>query len=106
MIRKAIALIAASFVVGTMSTAALAAGRQTAATADRDVRQLLRMMDKDQNGVVSKEEFLDFMGRTFDRIDVDKNGTLEPKELRQTAIPRAVLRDCVHRAFPECGGGN
>jgi Ca2+-binding EF-hand superfamily protein len=103
MIRKAVALIATSFVVGTISTAVLSATRQTAATADRDVKQLVRLMDKDKNGVVSKEEFMEFMGRTFDRIDVDKNGTLEPKELRQTAIPRAVLRDCVHRSFPECG---
>jgi hypothetical protein len=106
MIRKAIALIATSFAIGTMSTAALAASRQTVATAERDVKQLVRLMDKDQNGVVSKEEFMEFMGRTFDRIDVDKNGTLEPKELQQTAIPRAVLRDCTHRAFPECSGGN
>jgi Ca2+-binding EF-hand superfamily protein len=106
MIRKAIALIATSFVVGTMSTAAMAASKQTVSTADRDVRQLVRLMDKDQNGVVSKEEFMEFMSRTFDRIDADKNGTLEPKELQQTAIPRAVLRDCVHRSFPECSGGN
>ena len=73
--------------------AAFAASRQTVATADRGVRQLVRVMDKDENGVVSKEEFMEFMGRTFDRID-------------ETAIPRAVLRDCVHRAFPECSGGN
>jgi hypothetical protein len=106
MLRKAVALTATSFLVGTMSIAAIAASRQTVATADKDVRQLIRLMDKDQNGVVSKEEFLEFMGRTFDRIDVDKNGTLEPKELQQTAIPRAVLRDCVHRSFPECSGGN
>jgi Ca2+-binding EF-hand superfamily protein len=106
MIRKAIALIATSFVVGTISTAAIAASKQTVSTADRNVRQLVRLMDKDQNGVVSKEEFMEFMSRTFDRIDADKNGTLEPKELQQTAIPRAVLRDCVHRSFPECSGGN
>jgi hypothetical protein len=106
MVGKGIALIATSVVVGTMSTAAMAASKQTVVTADRDVRQLVRLMDKDQNGVVSKEEFMEFMGRTFDRIDADKNGTLEPKELQQTAIPRAVLRDCVHRSFPECSGGN
>jgi Ca2+-binding EF-hand superfamily protein len=105
MIRKAITLIATSFVVSTISTAALSASRQTAGTADRDVKQLVRLMDKDKNGVVSKEEFMQFMSQTFDRIDVDKNGTLEPKELRQTAIPRAVARDCVHRDFPECSGG-
>jgi hypothetical protein len=57
------------------------------------------------NGVVSKDEFLHFMGRVFDRIDADKDGTLEPKEQQQTAIPRVVRRNCVHRACPECTGG-
>lgn len=82
MTRTAIALIATSFIVGTISTSALAASKQTTAAADRDVRQLVRMMDKDMNGVVSKDEFMEFMGRTFDRLDINKSGTLEPRELR------------------------
>jgi Ca2+-binding EF-hand superfamily protein len=101
---KAITLIAAAFIVGTISTAALAVSKRTSATAEGDVRQVVRMMDKDRNGAVSKDEFIQFMGRTFDRLDVNKSGTLERKELLRAAIPRAVLRDCVHRAFPECGG--
>jgi Ca2+-binding EF-hand superfamily protein len=76
---KTIALIATSLVVGTISTAALAASHTAA---DRDVKALLNKLDKDHNGVVSKDEFLDAMGREFDRLDVNKNNTLEPKELR------------------------
>jgi Ca2+-binding EF-hand superfamily protein len=83
---KTIALIAASLVVGTISTAALAASK-----ADRDVKALMNRLDKDHNGVVSKEEFLDAMGREFDRLDVNKNSTLEPKELRP------MLRSDWHR---------
>jgi Ca2+-binding EF-hand superfamily protein len=83
MIRKAIAMIAASFVVSTVSTAALAVSKHTTASANRDVKTLVRMMDKDRNGSVSKDEFLEFMGKEFDRLDVDKNGSLQPAELRQ-----------------------
>jgi hypothetical protein len=103
--RKAIAVIAASFVVGTMSTSAFAVSKQTAATAERDVKQLVRMMDKDMNGVVSRDEFMQFMGQTFDRLDVNKSGTLEPKELLPLTIRKGLLSDCEHLAFPQCSGG-
>jgi hypothetical protein len=84
---KAIALIATSFIVGTFSTAALAVTKRTAATADKDVKTLLHMMDKDQNGVVSKDEFIQFMSEEFDRLDVNKSSTLEPNELRPLVSP-------------------
>jgi hypothetical protein len=83
---KAIALIATSLIVGTFSTAALAVSKRTAA-ADRDVKSLLHMMDKDQNGVVSKDEFLEFMSQEFDRLDVNKSNTLEPSEMRPLVSP-------------------
>ena len=106
MARKVIALIATSLVVNTISTAALAISKRTAATAERDVRQLVRLMDKDKNGVVSKDEFKQFMGQTFDRLDLDKSGVLERRELRQMTIPNWAVPDCGHIAFPECSGGN
>ncbi len=54
MIRKSISLIATSFVIGTISSQALALSKPTAATAEKDARQLMRMMDKDMNGVVER----------------------------------------------------
>jgi Ca2+-binding EF-hand superfamily protein len=104
MIHKSIALIATSFVIGTISSQALPVSKRTAVTAEKDVRQLMRMMDKDMNGVVSKDEFRQFMDQTFDRLDVNKSGTLEPGELRQMTRPNWPLDDCVHGAFPQCGG--
>jgi Ca2+-binding EF-hand superfamily protein len=95
--RKANVLIAASLAVGAVSTAALAASK-----ADREVGTLVGMMDKDKNGNVSKEEFLQFMGREFDRLDVDKSGTLEQKEMRPLRNPSWPLGSCAERAFPQC----
>jgi Ca2+-binding EF-hand superfamily protein len=53
---------------------AFAVSRRTAAAASADVRALVRMMDKDQNGAVSKDEFLQYMGEVYDRLDVNKSG--------------------------------
>jgi Ca2+-binding EF-hand superfamily protein len=98
---KVIVLIAASFVVSTVSTVALAASK-----ADRETRTLVQMMDKDKNGTVSKDEFMQFMGQEFDRLDVNKTGQLEAKHLRPIRNPSWPLGGCVRRAFPECSGGN
>jgi Ca2+-binding EF-hand superfamily protein len=98
MTRKAIAIIAASFVVGTISTAALAA------SADKETRTLIQMMDKDKNGTVSKEEFMEFMSAEFDRLDANKSGTLEHRELRRVRSPDWPLGDCYKRGFPQCRG--
>jgi Ca2+-binding EF-hand superfamily protein len=64
-------------------------------------------VDKDKNGTVSKDEFMQFMSAEFDRLDVDKSGTLEHKELRPVRSPGWPLGECYKRAFPQCrGAGN
>jgi EF hand len=49
-----------------------------------EVKQLLLMMDTDKSGKVSKKEFLEFMSAEFDRLDKDKSGELDVKELAQS----------------------
>jgi hypothetical protein len=106
MTRNAVVLIATSLVVvGMISTAALADSRRTKAAADKDVHTLVLMMDKDKDGTVSKDEFMEFMSREFDRLDVNKSGKLEPQHLRPIRNPAWPLGDCVRRAFPECSTG-
>jgi len=51
-----------------------------------DVKQLLLLMDTDKNGKISKQEFMNFMEAEFDRLDKDKSGELDPKELTQSRI--------------------
>jgi hypothetical protein len=78
--RSTIFVVGVSLAVGVISTSAIAQSKNTKAIATRDVRQLLQLMDKDKNGPVSKQEFMDFMSQTFDRLDVNKSGQLEQEE--------------------------
>lgn len=58
------------------SDASLAAG-------EAETKQLLRLMDRDENGKVSKQEFLSFMESEFERLDINKDGELDVNELIQ-----------------------
>lgn len=50
------------------------------------VLQLLRLMDKDKSGQVSKAEFMRFMEAEFNRLDVDRSGELTPGELSHSIL--------------------
>lgn len=56
------------------------------AAGEPEVKQLLLLMDTDKNGKVSKQEFMKFMEAEFDRLDKDKSGELDPKELMQLQV--------------------
>jgi hypothetical protein len=60
--------------------------QRTLALGQDEVEQLLLLMDADKNGKISKKEFLDFMSAEFDRLDKDKSGELDPKELTLSQI--------------------
>jgi hypothetical protein len=50
------------------------------------VKQLLLLMDTDQNGKISKAEWMAYMSAEFDRLDTDKSGELDVKELAQSSL--------------------
>jgi Ca2+-binding EF-hand superfamily protein len=54
------------------------------ALGESEVKQLLLLMDTDQNGKISKQEYMSFMEAEFDRLDKDKSGELDPQELTQS----------------------
>lgn len=56
------------------------------ALGESDVKQLLLLMDTDKNGKISKQEFMKFMEAEFERLDTDKSGELDVKELTQSRI--------------------
>lgn len=51
-----------------------------------EVRQLLLLMDTDNDGKVSKQEFMKFMNAEFERLDTNKNGDLDVKELANSKV--------------------
>ncbi len=56
------------------------------AIGEEEVKQLLLLMDTDKNGKISKHEYMRFMEQEFDRLDVDKSGELDTKELTQSKL--------------------
>jgi len=43
-------------------------------------------MDADQSGKVSKQEFMNFMEAEFERMDINKDGELDVKELTNSRV--------------------
>ena len=50
------------------------------------VKQLLLLMDANKNGKISKQEWMNFMSAEFDRLDKDKSGDLNLKELAESRL--------------------
>ena len=77
-----IALVAATLLA--QSEMASPKGQDRIALGVDEVKQLLVLMDTDKNGRISKQEYMNFMAAEFDRLDVDKNGELDVKELTRS----------------------
>jgi Ca2+-binding EF-hand superfamily protein len=81
-------------IVVMFAVVALAAGQKASTPKAQDkvalgqdeVKQLLLLMDTDKNGKISRQEYMAFMSQEFDRLDKDKSGELDPKELTQSAL--------------------
>jgi hypothetical protein len=56
------------------------------ALAEPEVKQLLLLIDTDKSGMISKQEWMRFMEAEFDRLDKDKKGQLDAKELTQSKL--------------------
>ncbi len=79
-------LTASGAAVGTAAAQAADKSKDKVALGEADVKQLLLLMDADKNGKISKDEYMKFMEAEFTRLDVDKNGELDVKELTQSTF--------------------
>jgi hypothetical protein len=83
---KRITIFVIAFAALTASYAAYGASTHALVLGEQQVQQLLRLMDTDRNGRVSKAEFMSFMSQEFDRLDADHSGELDPNELSHTQL--------------------
>jgi Ca2+-binding EF-hand superfamily protein len=80
-------LIALMSAGGAMAVADVAPKPQDKlAQANENVKQLLLLLDADQNGRISKREWMAFMEGEFNKLDKDGNGELDQKELLQARL--------------------
>jgi len=87
-------IVALAVLVVTWSVLGIAVAQKAAtpkppdklALGENEVKQLLLLMDADQNGKISKQEWMKFMEAEFDRLDKAKKGQLDVKELEQSKL--------------------
>lgn len=87
--RDLLAALTATAIAGkafAQTTTASPKSPNIAFIAEQNVKQILLLMDTDKNGKISKQEWMDFMSAEFDRLDTDKSGELDPKELLQSRV--------------------
>ena len=59
---------------------------------EAEAKQLLLLMDRDQSGKVSRQEFMSYMEAEFNRLDINKDGELDVNELIQSKfVPHGGL---------------
>ncbi len=92
------AILAAAGVLGTGAIVATAIAAQDPgqvpatqnekklAAGEREAKKMLLLMDTDKSGKVSKREFMGFMEAEFERLDVNKDGELDVKELTDSRV--------------------
>ena len=79
-----IAICAALATAPAQTKAAAPQPQDKLALAEGEVKQLLLLMDTNKNGKISKQEWMNFMEAEFERLDKDKSGELDVKELAQS----------------------
>ena len=93
-------ILVAFLIVGAISRDASAFDERTDLLTDAHIRKLLLLMDRDKSGTVSKNEFMKYMSRRFDELDVDHSRRLEPDEAQAMKIPIWVIRKAASSASP------
>ena len=74
--------IAAQQAAAPATTAAPTPNPAEVAAASPDALRLLKLMDTDQNGKISHAEYMAFMEAEFQRLDLNHDGELDLKELK------------------------
>jgi Ca2+-binding EF-hand superfamily protein len=60
--------------------------RDKLALGEEDVKRLMLLIGPNENGKITKQEWMKFMESEFDRLDKDKSGELDAKELSRSRL--------------------
>jgi hypothetical protein len=60
--------------------------QNTLALGEDAVKDRLLLMERDENGKISKQAWMRFMGEEFDRLEKDKKAELDTQELRSDRL--------------------
>lgn len=90
----ALAIVLITVLIATMAMPGTAVAQKAGAPKAQDklalgeaeIKQLLLLMDTDENGKISKQEWMKFMEAEFDRLDKSKSGQLDLTELTQSKL--------------------
>jgi Ca2+-binding EF-hand superfamily protein len=87
-----IAILTVLIATGILLTTAAAQKASVPKAQDRltmgeaEVRQLLQLMEPNQKGMVSKQEYMNFMEAEFEQLDRNKKGELDVRQLTQSNL--------------------
>jgi Ca2+-binding EF-hand superfamily protein len=89
-----VAIVAAGTMLGTTVGTAMAQTssadskqkEKNLSAGEVEAKRLLLLMDRDQSGKVSHQEFISFMEEEFKRLDVNKDGELDVQELTRSRL--------------------
>jgi 5S rRNA maturation endonuclease (ribonuclease M5) len=87
-ITVAVVLVATLSMLGSAAAqkASVPRPQDKLALGEDDVKHLLLLMDADNKGMVSKQEFMKYMEAEFERLDKNKIGELNVKELTRSSL--------------------
>jgi hypothetical protein len=90
------ALVATWTILGTAvaQRQAVPKAQDKLALGENEVKPLLLLMDTDENGKISKQEWMKFMEAEFDRLDKDKKGQLDCHGTRAIEVACKPPRQC------------
>jgi hypothetical protein len=81
-------VLLAGVIVGTSfaQKASVPKTQDRLALGEDDVKKLMLLIDTSKTSKISKQEWMKFMEDEFDRLDTNKSGELDAKELAQSRI--------------------
>jgi Ca2+-binding EF-hand superfamily protein len=81
-------VVAAATFLGTAAAqkASVPRPQDRLAMGEEHVKQLLLIMETDSNGMISRQEYMKFMEAEFQRLDKNRQGQLNARQLNQATL--------------------